>query len=238
MLTLCLVGTITAVVASLVMLTQASVKRCLAFSTVAQMGFMMLECGLGAFHLALLHLVGHSLYKAYAFLSTGSAVAAAQPRPPRPGLLTILAGLAVGALISSAVALAIGVAPQDQIALHGIFALALAQMLWSLWAQSPAPQRIVGTLAASALLSSVYFALHRLMEPIVKPSPGPAAWLSLMILALFLLLALVQSQLALITRTAWGQQIYVHARNGFYLNTLANRLTHALWPARLSTEGI
>ena len=64
----------TAVFASLAMLTQASVKRCLAFSTVGQMGFMMLECGLGAFHLALLHLVAHSLYKAYAFLSSGGAV--------------------------------------------------------------------------------------------------------------------------------------------------------------------
>ncbi len=238
MFTLCLVGAVTALVASLVMLTQASVKRCLAFSTVAQMGFMMLECGLGAFHLALLHLVGHSLYKAYAFLSTGSAVTAAQPRPTRPGLPTVLAGLAFGTLLSVAIALAIGVTPLDQVTLHGIFALALAQMWWSLWTQLPDPQRLFGTLAASALLSAVYFALHRLVEPIVKPLPPPNPWLSLMILALFLLLALGQSQLAAITRTAWGRRIYVHARNGFYLNTLANRLTHALWPARLSTEGI
>lgn len=87
MLTLCVVGGFTAVFASTVMLTQASIKRGLAFSTVAQLGFMMLECGLGAFPLALLHLVGHSLYKAHAFLSSGSTVAAkpvVSPRPPLP----------------------------------------------------------------------------------------------------------------------------------------------------------
>jgi NAD(P)H-quinone oxidoreductase subunit 5 len=56
------------------MLTQTNVKRSLAYSTVAQMGFMMLQCGLGAFALAILHLVAHSLYKAHAFLSSGNIV--------------------------------------------------------------------------------------------------------------------------------------------------------------------
>lgn len=69
--TLALFGAFTALFGSLVMLTHASVKRSLAFSTVAQMGFMMLECGLGAFSLAVLHLVAHSLYKAHAFLTSG-----------------------------------------------------------------------------------------------------------------------------------------------------------------------
>ena len=74
MSTLALFGAFTALFASLVMLTHASVKRSLAFSTMAQMGFMMLECGLGAFGLAVLHLVAHSLYKAHAFLASGSIV--------------------------------------------------------------------------------------------------------------------------------------------------------------------
>ena len=78
MSTLALFGAFTALFASLVMLTHASVKRSLAFSTVAQMGFMMLECGLGAFVLATLHLVAHSLYKAHAFLSSGSMVSLAK----------------------------------------------------------------------------------------------------------------------------------------------------------------
>jgi NAD(P)H-quinone oxidoreductase subunit 5 len=68
------IGTVTAVVAALVMTTRVSIKVALAWSTCAQMGFMLVECGLGAWHLALLHLVAHSLYKAHAFLSSGSVV--------------------------------------------------------------------------------------------------------------------------------------------------------------------
>ncbi len=71
---LLLVGMSTAVVAGLVISTRVSVKVALAWSTCAQMGFMLVECGLGAWHLALLHLVSHSLYKAHAFLRSGSAV--------------------------------------------------------------------------------------------------------------------------------------------------------------------
>ncbi len=56
------------------MLTQPAVKTSLAWSTVAQMGFMILQCGLALFPLALLHIVAHSLYKAHAFLASGGAV--------------------------------------------------------------------------------------------------------------------------------------------------------------------
>ena len=55
------------------MMTQPSVKRSLGYSTIAQMGFMMLQCGLGAFAAAMLHIVAHSLYKAHAFLRSGDA---------------------------------------------------------------------------------------------------------------------------------------------------------------------
>ena len=67
-------GLAAAVLAGLVMLTRISIKVRLAWSTVAQMGFMLLECGLGLYTLAALHLVGHSLYKAHAFLSASGAV--------------------------------------------------------------------------------------------------------------------------------------------------------------------
>jgi NAD(P)H-quinone oxidoreductase subunit 5 len=69
---LAFVGGFTALFGSVVMMTQTSVKLSLAYSTIAQMGFMMFECGLGAFSAALLHIVAHSLYKAHAFLSSGS----------------------------------------------------------------------------------------------------------------------------------------------------------------------
>ena len=71
---LVMIGGFTALFGGLVMLTQPAVKTSLAWSTVAQMGFMILECGLGLFPLALLHIVAHSLYKAHSFLASGGAV--------------------------------------------------------------------------------------------------------------------------------------------------------------------
>ena len=71
---LAVVGGFTALFGGVVMLTQSSVKGSLAWSTVSQMGFMLLQCGFGAFSIALLHIVAHSLYKAHAFLSSGSVV--------------------------------------------------------------------------------------------------------------------------------------------------------------------
>ncbi len=54
--TLAIIGGVTACFAAVVMLTQTSVKKSLAYSTIAQMGFMMLQCGLGAFSAAMLHI--------------------------------------------------------------------------------------------------------------------------------------------------------------------------------------
>ena len=94
--TLVVVGGATALFGSVVMLTQSSVKASLAYSTVAQMGFMMLQCGLGAFPAALLHIVAHSLYKAHSFLSSGSIIDLARaswtPSPsgqPHPARLVV-----------------------------------------------------------------------------------------------------------------------------------------------------
>lgn len=71
---LLIVGGLTTVLAALVMMTRASIKVRLAWSTVSQMGLMLVECGLGLFNLALLHLLAHSFYKAYSFLNSGSEV--------------------------------------------------------------------------------------------------------------------------------------------------------------------
>ena len=59
---------------ALAMTTRVTVKVRLAWSTSSQMGLMLIECALGLYALALIHLVAHSFYKAYAFLNSGSAV--------------------------------------------------------------------------------------------------------------------------------------------------------------------
>ena len=84
---LVVIGFCTALLGTLWKLMQPDVKRMLACSTMGQMGFMFVQCGLGRFPAAVAHLVWHGMFKAYLFLSSGSA--AKEKRvdlgyPPRP----------------------------------------------------------------------------------------------------------------------------------------------------------
>ncbi len=69
-----IIGATTAVFAGIVSLTQSDIKKVLAYSTISQIGFMIMACGLGAFAVAIFHLLAHGCYKAFFFLSTGNAL--------------------------------------------------------------------------------------------------------------------------------------------------------------------
>ena len=71
---LLLVGLVTAVIGSTLMMVQSDVKKALGYSTMGQMGFMVMECGAGAFSLAVFHLVAHGLFKGTLFLGAGGAI--------------------------------------------------------------------------------------------------------------------------------------------------------------------
>jgi len=79
MLAVAVLGALSALLAQAWMLVQVDVKRQLGCSTVAQMGFMVLQCGLGFFAAAIAHLILHGFYKAYLFLSSGSVVVMKSP---------------------------------------------------------------------------------------------------------------------------------------------------------------
>jgi NADH-quinone oxidoreductase subunit L len=68
------IGAVTALIGASAMLTQTSVKRRLVYSTMGQMGYMVMECGLGAFALAVFHLCAHGLFKATLFLNSGAVI--------------------------------------------------------------------------------------------------------------------------------------------------------------------
>jgi len=69
-----IIGAATAIFAGIVSLTQSDIKKILAYSTISQIGFMVMACGLGAFAVAIFHLLAHGCYKAFFFLSTGNAL--------------------------------------------------------------------------------------------------------------------------------------------------------------------
>ncbi|MBG6109312.1 NAD(P)H-quinone oxidoreductase subunit 5 [Flavobacterium sp. CG_9.10] len=75
-----IIGGLTAVVAQFAKLLQVNVKQKLACSTIAQMGFMIMQCGLGFFNAAVVHLILHGFYKAYLFLSAGEEIALSKPQ--------------------------------------------------------------------------------------------------------------------------------------------------------------
>jgi NAD(P)H-quinone oxidoreductase subunit 5 len=87
------VGGVSAVLGQAWMLVQTDVKRQLGASTVAQMGFMVLQGGLGFMPAAIAHLLLHGFYKAYLFLSAGSVVEHTQPEPNKRPTPTVLSGL-------------------------------------------------------------------------------------------------------------------------------------------------
>ena len=75
------VGFVTAIVGSALMLIQNDIKKALAYSTVGQMGYMMLEVGMGAFALALYHMMVHGIFKASLFLGSGGVIHEARNEP-------------------------------------------------------------------------------------------------------------------------------------------------------------
>jgi NAD(P)H-quinone oxidoreductase subunit 5 len=239
---LILVGSMTAVFGSLVMLTQPAVKTSLAWSTIAQMGFMILECGLGLFPLALLHIVAHSLYKAYSFLASGGAVNAVAAIP-RPGPVAIPNAQAVGRafLLALSIYAFIGFgfgfefgfehkSPQA-VALGAILIFGVAYLLAQGLADT-APKALTRRTALYSVAASIsYFALQEFavwatagtLPP--APTPGPLGWALIIItVVIFGLEALVQAMFPLWAYHPAAAGFRVHLSNGFYANALFDRL--------------
>ncbi len=74
MLVVALVGAFTAIFAATIGITQNDIKKVLAYSTVSQLGFMFLACGVGAFVIGIFHVMTHAFFKALMFLGSGSVI--------------------------------------------------------------------------------------------------------------------------------------------------------------------
>lgn len=245
--TLIVVGGFTALFASVVMLTQTSVKVSLAYSTVAQMGFMLLQCGLGAFAPALLHIVAHSLYKAHAFLSSGSVIDLARaswtPSPggaPHPARVTLAVGLliAIGLVVGTLFGATVATQPAV-VALGAIVLLGLVHLVVVAIDERPNVYVVGRALGTAVLVAVAYFALQRITARLMAGSLPPAppvhdAFDSVAIVLVVLGFAAITVFQNVLPRHAgeprW-QALYAHLSNGLYANTLANRLVIRLWPA-------
>jgi len=232
-LLLTMLGLATAVLAGMVMLTRISIKVRLAWSTVAQMGFMLLECGLGLYTLAALHLIGHSLYKAHAFLSASSIVRQTRHQalhsPTSPSLGSLIGAPLLSVLTVALVLMLTGLTAWPWW-WSGVLGLAWAPLLWQPASGNDTPTRgVQGLLGLLTVLGLTLLAAtaHRLplgLQDAPLQGLGIAALLGMG--ALYLCQALLQARPSLLSR--WRRWSYA----GFYLDEAYTRLALLLWPAR------
>lgn len=235
------VGCLTAIIGSLVMTTRISIKVHLAWSTCAQMGFMLLECGLGLYGLAFLHLLAHSIYKANAFLTSGETVDQAKakrasPPRPQPNRSMVIGGGLCGLLVAGAGAMlwqGPGRIRPDAVLCIIIVGLAVAGFLTAALATRAAGLSL--RIAALGLgVSTLYFGYDKLFQWVVPMSAErlmhPWALLTLpagCFVLLFVLQAVVLSRP--LGRLATSLYPWFYA--GLYLDELFTRATFRLWPA-------
>jgi NAD(P)H-quinone oxidoreductase subunit 5 len=240
---LIIVGGLTAVFASVVLLTQPSVKIALAYSSAAHMGFMLMICGTGLYPAALLHLVAHSFYKAHAFLSSGSVIderrAAKVTLPRRLGSPARIAGSAAIALglylpLAALFGIDFGASPL-LIAIGAILVMGTTQLV------APALDSaggVAGTLAASMLALAVtlsFFTLeagaHQILVDTVPEGlirDGLRLAMLATVLVAFAAVVLLQILEPSRPKSPRRRALAIHFRNGWYANALYDRVVRAL----------
>jgi len=172
-----------------IMLVQPDYKRQLVGSTIAQMGFMLVQCALGAFAAAITHAVLHGLFKATLFLQSGNALQHAE-KPERTGLhanlwrvLGLILGIAAGVIYWT-------LSPD-----YGYRTASAVILGWSLaiaWTQLTAYDygrlgRLInlGVLCVAGLMFFlIHLAFYHLLNGI--PSPGPSTPLVIILLILLI----------------------------------------------------
>ena len=235
---LVVVGSLTAVLAGLVMLTRISIKVRLAWSTCAQMGFMLMEAGLGLYELVLLHLVAHSVYKAHAFLNAGDTVSQARHNDLLAGADNshsvpryLLALPASALLVFASAGLWLWLLPTLSLPVVAlvIVALGLAPLLWSSGGMGGL---LLGALRV-ALISQLYLFWHSLFAGLVPADSNVPLLLLVWVITSFSVLYLAQLWLRCHPRGRFATTFFPWAYCGFYLDESFTRLTMKIWPPRL-----
>ncbi len=239
---LVVMGSLTALAAALVMMTRISIKVRLAWSTCAQMGFMIMTCGLGLYDLAFLHLLGHSLYKAHAFLSAGSRVHEARLTALQPTVLAqgaphwlmlvcapVLSLVGLTALFTWAnTALGASVIAPGWIL---ILSLAWAPLLWLV--SSPRIGGLAKGLALVIGLGLVYLLMHWIVAPLGLSSQSLHSGWMVWAVVCSALLYVAQVILHGFRQSPLAEQAYPWVYGGFYLDEVFTRWTFRLWPVQM-----
>ena len=235
------VAGLTTVISALVMTTRVSLKVRLAWSTSAQMGLMLIECALGLYELAFMHLLTHSAYKAYAFLNAGNAVydglrhdlaPAAVPSPLNWLLATGVAFTAVSLTVY-------GLGYEGALSIWFILALALTLLIAQRSGTDFQPG-ILSFVGLALLLLVSYSALKMALGSLLALDTNlrvsafslPDLWTMTLFIMLFALSWLLKYR----ADKPAMRQLSTYLFAGLYLDEWLTRLTLKLWPVRLPPQ--
>ncbi len=233
----------TAVFASVVYLTQPSVKIALGYSSVAHMGFSLLLCGLGIYSAAILHIVAHSFYKAHSFLSSGNAVEANNVgkiilSEGNQKASEILLSMAFSVMLYVSFILLFGLNNPNNYALlviGGVIVLGVTQIMAST-ARLASGLRSYGLAAGLGLVVVLaFFTLEHAsslilggqIPELIEPNSS-IKLASLILLTCFLMVMGLQLFSGKFRNHRLGYQLGIHIRNGLYANVIFDRIIGSL----------
>ncbi|AVR45123.1 NADH/ubiquinone/plastoquinone (complex i) [Christiangramia fulva] len=237
------IGGLTALFASIIFLTQTSVKTALGYSSVAHMGFSLMLCGLGVYSAAMLHLVAHSFYKAHSFLSSGSGIDVlkasrikkeTEKHSPAKIILGILMALALYAVF--AITWGIDLDREFSLLIIGaVIVMGLSRIFTSAIVKKWNSGFMLRTLFIGLVVITAFFLLesgtHHILyssiPELVRPGKGKiiVAGILLLLFGVTVLIQMIAPQLS--SKPSY-QKLAIHIRNGFYANALFDRLIGSL----------
>lgn len=198
LLVICIIGTITLFLAASIAITAVDIKRVLAYSTISQLGYMMLAIGLGGWVAGLMHLITHAFFKSLLFMCSGSVIHAVHTNDMRRmgGLLRKMPVTAITMLVGCLAIAGVGV--PFVIGLSGYYSkdAILEQGFWfALQNDSPFAKFFFVVAAGGAAMTSFYMFRMWYMTFLGKPrdmhahehaheSP-PVMYMPLVVLAIF-----------------------------------------------------
>ena len=205
-----------------------------------------MECGLGLYNLAFLHLLAHSLYKAHAFLGAGGAVQQAQLKRMSPTSMSVSMVIVIG---SGCLGLLVATCGTLQWQQHSkidpatLFCIAIAGLAIAVFLAAIPSARSIGNsllfLASALGIIVVYFGYDKLFQSLfIVPANTLSNHRNTLIFTAmcFALLYILQGSLRARPLGRFAAALYPWFYAGLYLDELFTRATFRLWPARRLRE--
>lgn len=189
---LLVLSSISVLIGTGIMLVQVDYKRQLVGSTIAQMGFMLIQCAMGAYLAAITHAVLHGLFKSTLFLQAGSAVQTIEPISRKSKSLS-LSWLVAGSILAVVIGIGFWLTSPDE-GYQLVSSLILGWSVLLAWTQLVASGngrigRIVGMLVfavASLVFKIVHVAFHQLLHDTVQSASQPHMTMAILLIGILL----------------------------------------------------